>query len=420
MADLSRAELKYFMERTREEIRALNDVARLLSSTTNPQQIIQLTASYLNRTYPVALCAIYFAPERKLHLIPFAPVAESEIAGAVRKIRETASELLNRTLGEEESVVEETKGAAHLQPAISLRSHTILPITDKGQPVGVLSLFGGQTDAFTKEDQNTLGIIAEQLGAALRIAFLVDELRRADELKNQLLSIVSHELSTPLTAIKEGVSLISDGSLGETTPDQKDFLGTVSDNAERLERLIRKIKTATEIMTGQMRFNFESADVRKLVEHLDRAYGSLARSRNVNVKTLEQTKPVFWPIDAAHASVALAQILENAIQATPADGLVTIKLIQEAAQLEIQITDTGSGIAKDLIPTLFQRFQSIGDINNRKMGGLGLGLFIAKSLMDGHGGTIDVESAPGEGTRMSLKFPKEPQAALAAKTKKKS
>ncbi|HLD78745.1 MAG TPA: HAMP domain-containing sensor histidine kinase, partial [archaeon] len=209
-----------------------------------------------------------------------------------------------------------------------------------------------------------------------------------------------------------------DGALGETTSDQRDFLGTVNENAERLERLIRKIKTATEIMTGQMRFAFESVDVRKLLEQLERAYAPLAKSRNLNVKLLEQPKPLFWPLDAAHASVAVSQILENAIQATPPDGLVTVKLAASQTELELQIADTGSGIAKELLPTLFQRFQSVGDINNRKMGGLGLGLFIAKSLVDGHGGTITVESALGEGTRMTLRFPKEPQQAVPAAKKK--
>ena len=115
--------------------------------------------------------------------------------------------------------------------------------------------------------------------------------------------------------------------------------------------------------------------------------------------------------------VAISQILENAIQATPADGLVTVKLAAAQTAVEIHIADTGSGIAKELIPTLFQRFQSVGDINNRKMGGLGLGLFIAKSLVDGHGGSIGVESEPGEGTRMTLRFPKEPQRVEAGKKK---
>jgi signal transduction histidine kinase len=361
-----------------------------------------------------------FLPERKLHLIPFAPIAQVELASAVRKIREAAGQLINHPVTDEDSVVEETKAASLMQPNTSLRSHLFAPITDKGKPVGVIALFSGAADAFTKEDQHTVGIIAEQFGAALRNAFLVEELRRADELKNQLLSIVSHELSTPLTAIKEGVNLILDGALGDTTTDQRDFLGTVNENAERLERLIRKIKTATEIMTGQMRLVFESVDVRKMLEHLDRVYGPLAKSRSVNVKFLEPPKPLFWPLDAAHASVAISQILENAIQATAADGLVTVRSSATQQELEIQIADTGTGIAGEHLPTLFQRFQSIGDINNRKMGGLGLGLFIAKSLVDHHGGTIAVDSALGEGTRMTLRFPKEaPKPEVGAAAQKK-
>ena len=414
MTDPSRAELKYFVERQREEIRALNEVGKLLSSTVEPREIIRLTASYLNRHFPAALCGILFLPARNLHLIPFAPIAQVETAAAVRKIREAAGELLHRPVTEEDSVCEEAKPATLMQPTTSLRSQLFSPITDKGRPVGLLSLFSGAAGAFTKEDQHAVGIIADQFGAALRNAFLVEELRRADELKNQLLSIVSHELSTPLTAIKEGVNLILDGALGETTPDQRDFLGTVNENSERLERLIQKIKTATEIMTGQMRVVFESVDARKLLDQIERTYTALAKSRSVHVKLIEQSKALFWPLDAAHAAVAIGQIFENAIQATPADGLVTVKLAASPHELELQISDTGSGIAKEHVPMLFQRFQSIGDINNRKMGGLGLGLFIAKSLVDGHGGTIAVDTELGEGTRMTLRFPKDPQAALVA------
>ena len=99
--------------------------------------------------------------------------------------------------------------------------------------------------------------------------------------------------------------------------------------------------------------------------------------------------------------------MENAIQATPPDGLVTVKLTVTGNDAQIQIVDTGSGIAREAIPTLFEQFKSIGDINNRKMGGLGLGLFIAKSLVQGHGGSILVESSIGQGTVMTITLPKQ-------------
>jgi signal transduction histidine kinase len=413
MADISRAELKYFVERQREEIKTLNEVGKLLSSTTDPHEIVRMTASYLHRSFPAALCGILYLPERKLHLIPFAPIAKMDLAATARQMREAAGELVHRPVSEEESQcpVEAAQPETWMQPTTPLRSHLFSPLVIKGEPIGLLGLFSGQMEAFTKEDQHAVGIVADQLGAALRNAFLVAELRRADELKNQLLSIVSHELSTPLTAIKEGVNLILDGALGETTPDQRDFLGTVSENADRLERLIQKIKTATEIMTGQVKFTLESTDLRTVLAAIDKAYRALAQSRNVNVKVLDHPKPLFWQVDVRHLTVAVSQILENAIQATPPDGLVTVKLTAPSAAAEIQIEDTGSGIAKEALPTLFEQFKSVGDIHNRKMGGLGQGLFIAKSLIAGHGGTIQVDSELGEGTRVTIRLPKQTGAA---------
>lgn len=410
MTEISRAELKYFVERQREEIKTLNEVGKLLSSTTDPQEIIQLTSSYLHRTFPVALCGIFYAPQKKLHLIPFAPIAQVEIAGALRQMRDAASELLRRPITEEESLRPTDAAPSNtdtwMQPTASLRSHLFSPMTVSGQPIGLLGLFSGQAETFTKEDHHAIGIVAEQLGASLRNAFLVEELRRADELKNELLSIVSHELSTPLTAIKEGVRLILDGALGETNADQKDFLGTVDENAERLERLIQKIKTSTELMTGQTTFTLESFDLRTLVVNLEKNYRALAKSRGVSLKLVEYPKPLFWQIDTNHLTVALSQVLENAIQATPKDGLVMLKLTATPGEAAIQIVDTGSGIAKEALSTLFDRFRSIGGIHDRKMGGLGLGLYIAKSLIEGQGGHITVDSIVGQGTWMTVRLPK--------------
>jgi len=412
MADSSRAELKYLVERQREEFKTLNEVGRLLSATTNPGEIVQLATSYLHRAFPAALCGVLLLGDRKLHLAPFAPMAQMEISSAIRQIREAAKELLHRPVAEEEStpVISETDGemGSSLQPSIALRSSLFAPLAVKGQPIGLLSLFSGQAEAFTKEDHHAVGIVAEQLAAALRNAFLVEELRRADELKNQMLSIVSHELSTPLTAIKEGVGLVLDGALGPTSAEQQDFLKTVIENTDRLERLLQKVKTSTEAMTGQLKLRFESFDLRTLLANIEQAYRPLAGARKVSVKLLEYPKPLFWHIDKSHASQALSELVENAIQATPAEGLVTLKLSATATEAEISVIDTGSGIAKEALPTLFDRFKSIGEIHDRKMGGLGLGLFIAKSLIEGHGGTIAVESTIGEGTWMTVRLPKQP------------
>lgn len=410
MAEISRAELKYLVERQREEIRTLNEAGRLLSSTTNPQQIIQLVSSYLQETFPVALSAMWLLQQRKVHVKLFAPLPQVEIASCLRQVRAAASELLRRPVSEQESepVVEEsaTRPTSWIQPTTALRSHLFAPLTVKNQPMGLLGLFTGQVEAFTEEDHHAIGVVADQLAAALHGAFLVEELRRADELKNQMLSIVSHELSTPLTAIKEGLGLVLDGSLGATTPEQQDFLKTVIENVERLEQISQKVKTATEIMTGQIRFSQESFDLRTLLATVQQTYHTLATARGVQLKLVDYPKPLFWPVDKTHMTVALNQLVENAIQATSGGGFVTLKLTATANEAEIQVLDTGCGIAKEALPSLFDRFQSIGDINERKMGGVGQGLFIAKSLIEQQGGTIGVESVLGQGTQMTVRLPK--------------
>lgn len=418
MAEVSRAELKYLVELQREEIKTLNEVGKLLGSTTDPHELIRLTASYLHRAFPIALCSILVHTQRKLYMIPFAPIAPVEMAGTVRQVRQAASELLHRTLTEEDSLclVEETPPTTWMPTITLLQSSLFSPITVNDQPIGLLSLFSSRTQAFTKEDHHAVGIVAEQLGAALRNTVLVEELRRADDMKNQFLSIVSHELGTPLTAIKEGVNLILDGALGAVASDQRDFLGTVNENAQRLERLIEKIQAVTTLITGQARFTIEPHDLRTLLGDLEKPSRALAKAKDVNFRFMDSPEPLVWPIDPAHVTAAINEIVENAIHATPRDGLVTLTLSATPLEAQIQIADTGSGIANDVLPTLFERFQSIGGIDNRKTGGLGLGLFIAKSLIEGHGGTITVHSVRGEGTRMIIHLPKQTPASAPPST----
>jgi signal transduction histidine kinase len=344
-----------------------------------------------------------------------------ELSGAIRQVRDAAGKLMRRTIADAESepVMDQAAGGGGglLQPAASLRSAAYAPISIKGEPIGLLGMFSGKEEAFTAEDRDALGIVAEQLGAALRNAFLVEALRKADESKNELLSIVSHELATPLTAIKEGIDLMLDGSLGVVTDEQREFLATVHENAGRLEQLIDKVKSATEIISGQLRFTFESFDLRQVLTDVEKAYGPMAKGRGVSFRRTEPPKALFWQVDLKHLTQAINQVVENALQATPRDGNVVMDLSSSQSEAVFRITDTGKGIPKELLPSslaaiealpsLFDRFQSLGGIHDRKMGGLGLGLFITKSLVEGHGGSIQVESEVDAGTRFTIRLPKQ-------------
>ena len=417
MPETTLTELKYLVERQREEIKTLNEVGRLLSSTVDQQRIVRLVASYLKQTFPIALCSVFFIEQKRLLGIPFAKIAQVDLAAAIRTICQTTAEHLKRPVNQDEIAVameEEAAGQWSQGPIGYLRSQHSAPLTFDGRFVGLLSVFSGKTDAFTKEDQHVIDIVADQLRAALRTAFLLDELTRANELKNELLMVISHELRIPLTSIKEGISLLLDGALGEVNADQQDFLKTVDENANRLETLVGKVVTATQLVTGQLQYTVAEIDFSAILREMATAFEPMAKAKGVHLELAGAEQPIRAQGDGKRLRLGLDQLVENAIQATPAEGRVTIQCADARQAAQIEILDTGRGIPEDELPGLFGQFHFVGGVDDRKTGGLGLGLFIAKAFVDAQGGTISLKSRVDQGTQVSVRLPKQPPQKSAA------
>ena len=407
MPDLTSTELKYLVQRQREEIKTINEVGRLLSSTTDPREIIRLVASYLKQAFPLALCGVLVVEPRKLQLIQYAKIAQGDLAAALREICARANEFLSPPLNAAELTpdIDEQRGDSQT-PIGFLRSNHSARLTFEGRVIGLLSIFSGKTEAFSKEELHAINIVADQLGAALRNAFLLEELKRANHLKNDLLAVISHELGTPVTAIQEGVSLLLEGALGPTNAEQQDFLSTVSNNVDRLTQLLQKVVATTQILTGNFQCTPAPVGVDELLAEAVEALQPAANEKRVSLNLLPVGRIGSWPLDAAKFKQAISHLLDNAIQATPPEGVVTLSPASASSGLTLTITDTGIGIPAEELPRLFDQFRTVGGINDRKTGGLGLGLFITKAIIDAHGGTIQVKSETGQGTRMILRLPK--------------
>lgn len=413
MIEPSRAELKYLIERQREEIKTVNEVARLLSATTDPDEIIRLVASYLRQAFPLALCGVLLCAQRKLHVIRFAKISPVDVAAAIRDICAKASEQLAKPIEAQaltRVVEDQSAGAGQWvqAPVGSLRSHHFAPLSADGQIVGLLSLFSGKAEAFTNEEQRVIEIVASQLRAALRNAFLLDELRRANELKNELLMVISHELRIPLTSIQEGVSLILDGSLGALNAEQQEFLKTVDANADRLQALVEKVVTATQLVTDQFACTREELKLATLLQECEGVLGPLAKQQQVQLTLTAGPGSTAFQGDGKHLAQALCYVVENAIQASQPQGQVVVEATPTPGGLDIKVSDTGAGIPPEALPTLFEQFRYVGGVDNRKTGGLGLGLFIAKAIVTAHGGTIQLQSQVSQGTRVTISLPKIP------------
>lgn len=233
--------------------------------------------------------------------------------------------------------------------------------------------------------------------------FLVER-QQIEQMKDGLLDIISHELRTPISAVQEGVSQLADGILGPMNADQQNAIAITSQNVERLKGLVEKALLATQLLMGRVKYVFQSVDIAELLSKLRETYGPLAELRGVRFEINQGRSSLSCIGDARWLYQAVGQLVENAIQVSAPDEVVTVSCLEESQELVIVIQDTGPGIPESVRPLLFDRFLSVGGIYERKTGGLGLGLFIAKRVIQDHDGMIIPEDSQNRGTRIIVRI----------------
>ena len=227
------------------------------------------------------------------------------------------------------------------------------------------------------------------------------ELEEAERHRRNLTADIAHELRTPLSNIQGYLEAIRDG-LVQPTPDTLD---TIHGQALQLSLLVEDLRLLAQVESGDL--HLESAPVQ--VDELLRSSVEAVRPR-ADAKSLTltlTTQPGLPPaeIDGARISQVISNLLENAITHTPQDGSVTVLAQAEAGQVEVTVVDSGPGIAPEDLPRLFDRFYRGDPSRSRSTGGTGLGLTIARRLVEAHDGSIDVHSVVGEGSRFTVRLP---------------
>ena len=224
-----------------------------------------------------------------------------------------------------------------------------------------------------------------------------EELKVAMEIKSKFTSMVSHELRTPLAAIKEGITIVLDGSAGAVADKQRDFLDIVKRNVVRLARLINDVLDFQKLDSGRMKFNMEENDINELVKEVQNLMFSSAKEKGLSLIIKLEDKLPKLKFDKDKIIQVLTNFVNNAIKFTE-KGSITITTNKEDNVFHIAVQDTGSGIKEKDMPRLFHRFEQLEKDVKKKAGGTGLGLVISKEIIERHGGKIWVESKFGEGT----------------------
>ena len=251
----------------------------------------------------------------------------------------------------------------------------------------------------------------ETIGRILVLRDVTRE-RELDKMKTDFISVVSHELRTPLTSIKGYTDLLLSGATGEVSELQAEFLGIIQSSTTRLSNLINDILDISRIESGSIQIKHEPIDYRRIVSDTLRLMKAAADEKQISMDASlpESIPPVRGDTDKV--TQVLANLVSNAIKYTPQGGWVKVSLeVTGESSVTTCVADSGIGVTDEDQAKLFQKFFRADNTSTREAGGTGLGLVIAKTIIELLGGAIWVESEPGRGSRFSFTLPLFPEAA---------
>ncbi|MDX1411571.1 MAG: GAF domain-containing sensor histidine kinase [Nitrospirales bacterium] len=233
-----------------------------------------------------------------------------------------------------------------------------------------------------------------------------EQLQEMDRLKTQFLSHVSHDLRTPLTAIRGLATNLLEGTIGALTNKQSNYLDRINSNVERLTRMISDLLDLSSITAGKLRLNWSNVDVPKLAREMVEQVQLLAEPKDLTIAVVCPEDHFTIVADYDRLCQVILNLLDNAIKFTPQGGNIRLEVKPiESRSTTIIVSDSGPGIPQESISNLFDPFyQAHPQLEYRKKG-LGIGLAIVKNFVDLHGGTIQVESELGKGTTFRISLP---------------
>jgi signal transduction histidine kinase/response regulator RpfG family c-di-GMP phosphodiesterase len=230
------------------------------------------------------------------------------------------------------------------------------------------------------------------------------EAEEANRLKDEFLAIVSHELRAPLNAMLGWVTLTRGGRLDKASKERA--LETIERNARMQKKLVDDLLDVSSIITGNLSLDLKLTDLASVIETAVESVRPAAEAKEVSLQTELTPIPDLLHLDRNRFQQVIWNLIHNAVKFTPSGGVVKVGLRPRDGQAEIEVTDTGIGIAPEFLPHVFDRFRQADGSITRRHGGLGLGLAIVRSLVEMHGGTVDVESAGlGQGATFRIALP---------------
>ena len=297
--------------------------------------------------------------------------------------------------------------------AIDFHTRTILgvPLSIKHHSIGVLEALNKHHDApFTDEDTQVLSTLAAQAAIAIQNAQMVGVLQKAykklgelDKLKSDFIAVASHELRTPLALILGYATMLKEDAGGAAA----EKLDVVVQSALHLRGLIEDMVNLRQLETGRTAPPRSTVMLQELIWSVCADCDSLATAKGQTIAFQLPSAPLTVNADRTQITIVLNNLLTNAIKFTPNGGRISVQAKPRNDEVRVSVIDSGIGVPKAELDRIFERFYQVEPHLIRRHGGMGLGLSIAKELVELHGGRIWVESVEGKGSRFTFTLPAE-------------
>jgi signal transduction histidine kinase len=289
------------------------------------------------------------------------------------------------------------------------RSLLAVPMQFKGQVIGVLEAVNKANDShYNEEDVFILETLASQAAIAIENRRLLEETQQAyqkaielDRMKSDFIAIASHELRTPLGVILGHASFLEETA----TPEDREELEVIVRSALRLKEIIEDFSNIDHFERGLSRVRRGKVILQQIIQEVADGFRELAADRQVRLVIDFPEKHLIAEGEAGKIGIALRELVKNALVFTNPGGLVRVKGEVVPGFAKITVTDNGIGIPLEEQGKIFQRFYQVEKHLTRRHGGMGLGLSIAKDMIEIHGGRLWVESVEGKGSRFSFLLP---------------
>lgn len=308
--------------------------------------------------------------------------------------------------------------------------HIILPLISKNRILGFLFLGEHKARGYSRRDITVLESIVNELTIAIQNSISVEEirelnatlqqsineatkelrtknrqLRKLDEVKDEFLSIASHQLRTPLTSIKGYVDMLLEGDFGEISKRQREVLDDVFSSSERMVQLINDFLNVSRIQTGKFILELRPTDLIEMVQKEVRLMASSLEQRNLQIDLSHDKVIPPLNIDPDKLRQVIVNMIDNAVYYSKPNTVIKIALKQVDKHIVFTVTDTGIGVPAKEQAHLFGKFFRASNARKRRPDGTGVGLYLSKKIVSDHGGEVIFKSTEGKGSTFGFRLP---------------